>query len=69
MASSKKDETVSMIDCPVFGKKIHEGLCWDLSNLNLGKGTEQLSPGEIPPCGWQEARKICDLCPHYSEWD
>ena len=54
-----------MVYCPIFGKEICEGLCWELANLNIGDGKMQLSADEIPPCGWKEARKMCDKCPDY----
>lgn len=52
-----------MHECPIFGKEIANGLCWEISNI--GDDTLPLPPDEIPPCGWDEAHKICDKCPWY----
>lgn len=49
--------------CPIFDKEIDEGLCWDISNI--GNDSLCLSADERPPCGWEEAYKICKACQHY----
>ena len=51
--------------CPIFDKEIDEGLCWDISNI--GNDSLCLSADERPPCGWEEAYKICKACQHYGQ--
>lgn len=52
--------------CPIFNRKIDEGLCWEVSNI--GDDSLGLHGDEYPPCGWAEAHKICDKCQHYADW-
>ena len=64
----KRREAYSVIEfwyCPIFDKEIDEGLCWDISNI--GNDSLCLSADERPPCGWEEAYKICKACQHYAE--
>ena len=51
--------------CPIFGRKIADGLCWDISNI--GNDSLMLPLEKIPPCGWEKAHQICDECPVYQE--
>ena len=52
-----------MHECPVFGRKIDDGLCFEVANI--GNDSLMLSPEETPACGWDEAHKICSKCPYY----
>ena len=54
-----------MVKCPLFGKEIADGLCWDISNI--GNDSLKLPANEVPPCGWAEAHKVCAKCPQYLE--
>ena len=49
--------------CPVY-KKISEGLCYDISNCDV----LPLSDDCALPCTWDEAHKVCAVCPKYAEW-
>ena len=51
--------------CPIFNHKIADGLCWDIANI--GDDSLELSPEKTPPCGWEEAHKICLKCHVYKE--
>ena len=51
--------------CRIFNQEIDPGLCWEISNI--GNDSLQLPQNLMPPCGWDEAHKICDKCPVYLE--
>lgn len=51
--------------CPIFNHMIADGLCWDIANV--GNDSLMLPPEKVPPCGWDEAYKICEKCPIYIE--
>lgn len=53
----------TMVYCPIFGKEIALGLCFDISNI--GNDSLNLPPELVPPCGWDEAYRICKKCPEY----
>ena len=53
--------------CPVYGHEIDESLCWEISNI--GNNSLKLSEKETPPCGWDDAHRMCDKCPHDSDWN
>lgn len=53
--------------CPIFNREISEWLCWEISNI--GDDSLKLPPHEVPPCGWDEAYRICQGRPHYAEWE
>lgn len=53
----------TMVNCPLFNKKISEGLCWDISNV--GNDSLKLSPEDMPPCSWDAAYEVCKKCPEY----
>lgn len=50
-----------MVYCPIFKKKIPDGLCWEIANI--GNDSIVVHPEERPPCGWEAASEICDSCP------
>ncbi len=52
--------------CPIYQRKIYETLCFEVSNI--GSDVLQLSGDEKPPCTWEEAYKVCAVCPKYAEW-
>lgn len=51
--------------CPIFGKVIDAGLCWEISNI--GDDSLQLAENETPPCGWTAAHAVCAQCPRYQD--
>lgn len=51
--------------CRIFDREIDSGLCWEISNI--GNDSLNLPSSLVPPCGWDEAHKICDKCPVYLE--
>lgn len=53
-----------MVHCPLFGRDIAQGLCWDISNI--GDDSLMLPPEKTPPCGWDAAHKVCMKCPQYA---
>jgi len=53
--------------CPIYGCDINEWLCWEVSNV--GNDSLHLKDDESPPCGWDEANKICAKCKHYEGWN
>ena len=61
------NNNIRMVDCPIFHREISEWLCWEISNI--GDDSLKLPPHEVPPCGWDEAYRICQGCPHYAEWE
>lgn len=54
----------SLVFCPIFNRKIAEGLCFDISNI--GNDSLCLSKDQTPSCGWQQAHEICNNCKHYN---
>ena len=52
-----------MVYCPIFGKDISYGLCWEISNI--GDDSLDLPADKRPPCGWEAAYEVCKKCPVY----
>ena len=61
------DENGKAVDrpvfCPIFRKEIPDGQCWEIANV--GNDSLSLPPDEVPPCGWDEAYRICQDCPEF----
>ena len=53
--------------CPIFDRKIDEGLCWE--HVNLGLQDLKLPESDRPPCSPEDAEQKCKNCPHQSYWD
>ncbi len=61
-----EDEVFREWDCPIYGRKIDETLCYEIVNI----GCDLSFPAtDKPPCSSAEAHEHCKNCPHYSEWD
>ena len=63
MGSVKSESVPERVFCKIFNREIDYGLCWDIANV--GDDSLMLRNEEIPPCGWDQAHKICDKCPEY----
>ncbi len=63
MDNQKAPDT--MVYCPIYGRDIPEGLCWDVANI--GDNSLMLPANEKPLCGWDEAYRICKTCPEYDD--
>ncbi|WP_143403015.1 hypothetical protein [Gemmiger sp. An120] len=65
-SNSSKDPVFREWYCPIYKRKIDEGLCFEIANI----GCDLPFPLEDkPPCDSEEALKYCKNCPHYAEWD
>lgn len=53
--------------CPIYNRKIDEGLCWELANLDL-QSLKLPKPDKIP-CSIEDAEKKCRNCPRRSYWN
>ena len=51
--------------CPIFRHNIADGVFGDIANI--GNDSLMLPSEKTPPCGWDEAHKICNECPVYKK--
>lgn len=51
------------IFCPLLGKEIEDGYCWDICNIATN---EILLDADVVK-DWDEAEKICNKCGRYAE--
>lgn len=61
MATTEEER---MRDCPYFGKRIYEGMCWDVVHCGRGEFNKRIVP-EVTD--WEKAIKLCRECPHQNE--
>ncbi len=59
------DKTFREWHCPVYGRKIDEALCYEISNI----GALPLPEKDRLPCSVADAQRQCSSCQHYAEWD
>ena len=45
MGSNRQIRKDNMVFCPILGKKMDDGLCWELANHNLGDGKNIAAAG------------------------
>jgi len=54
-----------MVFCPLLGKEISDGYCYDLRNIGTDDILFQEDKGKVP--NWDQALKICIKCGRYEE--
>ena len=53
--------------CPIYGRSIDAGLCWEISNM--GSDSWKLPEGDRLPCTWAAADEMCRNCPRNADWN
>lgn len=51
------------VNCPLLGKVIDEGYCWELCNI----GTDEILLEGDKVDDWDEAQRICKKCGRYED--
>ncbi len=56
---------MAMIDCPLMGRKIDDGICFDIHMVVEGVAPERTAPEEVIQI--KDYKDICMRCPNHRE--